>query len=165
MRVYLGLGTNLGCKEQNIHCAVSEIEKRIGKVISLSAFYATAPWGFTSDNNFLNAVVCVETSLLPFELLEETQRIERDMGRIRKSENHVYHDRLMDIDLLLYGSRVMETERLTIPHPLMTKRLFVMEPLAEIAPQLMHPVIKRKMADIKRDLLISADDVIQISDK
>lgn len=165
MRVYLGLGTNLGSKEQNIHCAVSEIEKRIGKVISLSAFYATAPWGFMSDNNFLNAVVCVETSLLPFELLEETQRIERDMGRIRKSENHVYHDRLMDIDLLLYGNQIMETERLTIPHPLMTKRLFVMEPLAEIAPQLMHPIIKRKMADIKRDLLISANDVIQISDK
>ena len=99
--VYLGLGTNLGNKEQNLRMSVQKIEERIGKIVSLSAFYVTAPWGFASDNSFLNAVVCLETPLRPLEVLKETQAIERELGRTSKSMGGVYSDRLIDIDLLL----------------------------------------------------------------
>ncbi|MDO4164405.1 MAG: 2-amino-4-hydroxy-6-hydroxymethyldihydropteridine diphosphokinase [Bacteroides sp.] len=140
MLFYLGLGTNLGDKEQNLRHAVRKIEERIGKVVSLSAFYATAPWGFTSENGFLNAALGVETSLTPHELLRATQAIEREMGRTHKSVGGVYADRLIDIDLLLAiqedGALLsVDTPELKLPHPLMTERDFVMRPLREIAPE------------------------------
>lgn len=146
--VYLGLGTNLGDKEQNLRMSVKKIEERIGNVVSLSAFYATAPWGFSSENSFLNAAVCVETTLLPLQVLEETQRIERELGRTEKSVNGLYADRLIDIDLLLYDDRVMDAEGLVLPHPLMTERRFVMEPLSEIAPDVVHPVLHKTMKEL-----------------
>ena len=146
--VYLGLGTNLGDKEQNLRMSVQKIEERIGNVVSLSAFYATAPWGFSSENSFLNAAVCVETTLLPLQVLEETQRIERELGRTEKSVNGLYADRLIDIDLLLYDDRVMDAEGLILPHPLMTERRFVMEPLSEIAPDVVHPVLHKTMKEL-----------------
>ena len=147
--VYLGLGTNLGDKEQNLRSALQKIEKQIGKVVSLSAFFATAPWGFQSDNSFLNAAVGVETSLTPYEVLDATQQIERQMGRRAKSVGGQYKDRVIDIDLLLYGDMVMNEERLVLPHPLMTERRFVMDPLIEIAPDLVHPVLGKAMKDLK----------------
>ena len=153
MHVYFGLGTNLGDKEQNLRLAVQHIEERIGKVVSLSAFYATAPWGFASDNAFLNAVVCVETSLPPLEILSVTQSIEKEMGRTHKSVNGVYSDRVIDIDLLLYDDLILDTPTLKLPHPLMQERRFVMEPLAEIAPDVMHPVLGKPLGNIYRDLL------------
>lgn len=146
--VYLGLGTNLGDKEQNLRMSVKKIEERIGNVVSLSAFYATAPWGFSSDNSFLNAAVCVETTLLPLQVLKETQGIERELGRTEKSVNGLYADRLIDIDLLLYDDRVMDAEGLILPHPLMTERRFVMEPLSEIAPDVVHPVLHKTMKEL-----------------
>ena len=146
--VYLGLGTNLGDKEQNLRMSVKKIEERIGNVVSLSAFYATAPWGFSSENSFLNAAVCVDTTLLPLQVLEETQRIERELGRTEKSVNGLYADRLIDIDLLLYDDRVMDAEGLILPHPLMTERRFVMEPLSEIAPDVVHPVLHKTMKEL-----------------
>ena len=97
MYVYFGLGTNLGDKEHNLRLAVRKIEERVGKVVSLSAFYATAPWGFQSENNFLNAAVGVETVLSPVGILESTQRIEQEIGRLHKSRDGVYSDRLIDI--------------------------------------------------------------------
>ncbi|MCQ1545200.1 2-amino-4-hydroxy-6-hydroxymethyldihydropteridine diphosphokinase [Bacteroides clarus] len=148
MYVYFSLGTNLGDKEHNLRLAVQKIEERIGKVISLSAFYATAPWGFSSENTFLNAAVCVETFLPPLSVLYLTQEMEREIGRTRKSVGGVYSDRLIDIDLLLYDDRVMDTPELKLPHPLMHERRFVMEPLAEIAPDLVHPVLKKKMREL-----------------
>ena len=146
--VYLGLGTNLGDKEQNLRMSIKKIEERIGNVVSLSAFYATAPWGFSSENSFLNAAVCVETTLLPLQVLEETQRIERELGRTEKSVNGLYADRLIDIDLLLYDDRVMDAEGLILPHPLMPERRFVMEPLSEIAPDVVHPVLHKTMKEL-----------------
>lgn len=146
--VYLSLGTNLGDKEQNLRMAVQKIEERIGNIVSLSAFYATAPWGFSSDNSFLNAAVCIGTKLRPLELLKETQAIERELGRTAKSLDGVYSDRLIDIDLLLYGDTIMNDERLVLPHPLMVERRFVMEPLAEIAPDVMHPVLHKTMKEL-----------------
>lgn len=148
MYVYFSLGTNLGDKEHNLHLAVQKIEERIGKVISLSAFYATAPWGFSSENTFLNAAVCVETLLPPLSVLYLTKEMEREIGRTHKSVGGVYSDRLIDIDLLLYDDRVMDTPELKLPHPLMHERRFVMEPLVEIAPDLVHPVLKKKMREL-----------------
>lgn len=146
--VYFGLGTNLGNKEQNLRMSVQKIEGRIGKIVSLSAFYVTAPWGFSSDNSFLNAVVCIETGFPPLQLLKETQAIERELGRTKKTIDGSYSDRLIDIDLLLYGDVVMNVEELVLPHPLMTERRFVMEPLAEIAPDMLHPVFHKTMKEL-----------------
>ena len=152
-KVYISLGTNLGDKEQNLRDAVQKIEEQVGKVLSLSAFYVTAPWGFSSDNSFLNAAVCVETKLSPLEVLQETQMIEKELGRTQKSVNRMYSDRLIDIDLLLYEDLVLSVisasgVELTLPHPLMTERDFVMKPLAEIAPGLVHPVLGKTMKEL-----------------
>ena len=92
-KVYLGLGTNLGDKEQNLRDAVQKIEEQVGKIVSLSAFYVTAPWGFSSDNSFLNAAVCVDTELAPIDVLQRTQAIEQELGRTKKSVNGIYSDR------------------------------------------------------------------------
>lgn len=148
MKVYLGLGTNLGDKELNLHVAVEKINERIGKVTSLSAFYVTAPWGFSSENSFLNAACCVESGLSPFDILKETQAIERELGRMKKSVGGNYSDRLIDIDLLLYGDLILHTPELELPHPLMTERRFVMEPLVEIAPEVVHPVLGKRLGEL-----------------
>ena len=148
MKVYLGLGTNLGDKEANLHAAVRKINERIGEVTSLSAFYVTVPWGFSSENSFLNAACCVESELPPLELLRETQAIECELGRMKKSVGGEYSDRPMDIDLLLYGDLILHTPELEIPHPLMTERRFVMEPLAEIAPDVVHPVLGKRLGEL-----------------
>lgn len=158
MHVYLGLGTNLGDKEQNLRDAVQKIEEQIGKVLSLSAFYATAPWGFTSDNSFLNAAACVDTALAPLQVLEKTQAIERELGRTRKSVDGAYSDRLIDIDLLLYEDLILSVTSpsgatLILPHPLMTERDFVMKPLAEIAPGLRHPALGKTIRELLLFLL------------
>ena len=148
MYVYFGLGTNLGDKEHNLRLAVRKIEERVGKVVSLSAFYATASWGFSSEHTFLNVAACVETLLPPLSVLHLTQEIEREIGRTHKSVGGVYSDRVIDIDLLLYGDLVLDTPELKLPHPLMHERRFVMEPLAEIAPDLVHPILKKKMREL-----------------
>ncbi len=150
--LYLGLGTNLGNKKENLQRAVNEINSRIGKVTSLSSFYETAPWGFSSENSFLNAACCVNTELSPIDALEQTQQIERELGRLHKSVNGIYADRLIDIDLLLYDDLCMNTERLTLPHPGIDKRLFVIEPLAEIAPDVNHPQTGITMKNILEKL-------------
>lgn len=147
-KLYLSLGTNLGDKEQNLRMAVDKINGRIGKVISLSAFYVTAPWGFDSDNSFLNAACCVETSFSVWEVLDTTRQIEQEIGRKSKSVNRVYTDRLIDIDLLLYDDLIINTDKLTLPHPLMTRRDFVMKPLCEIAPDVVHPVFHKRMCEL-----------------
>ncbi|MCI6161318.1 MAG: 2-amino-4-hydroxy-6-hydroxymethyldihydropteridine diphosphokinase [Prevotellaceae bacterium] len=134
-KVYIALGTNLGDKKRNIHKAVEQMEELVGTVESQSALYETEPWGFVSSNGFINAVVCCLTCLSPRQVLEVTQQIERNLGRTRKSVNGVYHDRLVDLDILLYDRLSVEESDLTIPHPLMWERDFVMKPLREIFPE------------------------------
>lgn len=130
--VYLGLGSNLGNKEQHITTAVKHLEQRVGKVRRLSSLLKTEPWGFTSPHSFVNAAVSIDTRLSPHEVLETTQQIERDMGREQKSMNGEYHDRIIDIDILLYDDMEINEKDLIIPHPLMHQRDFVMIPLREI---------------------------------
>ncbi len=144
-KVFLGLGTNLGDKRNNLLTAVKNIEKKIGKVTSLSSFYETEPWGFESENSFLNAALCVETSLDPATILHIIKEIEIEMGRTQKSVNKIYSDRPIDIDILLYDDLTMETDELTIPHPLMTERDFVMKPLMEIAGDTLNSILNKNL--------------------
>lgn len=145
--VYLALGTNIGNKRRNMITAAALLAERVGDVLALSGFYETEPWGFQSENTFLNAALQLDTSLSPLELLKATQEIEIEMGRTQKS-NGAYHDRIIDIDILLYDDLVLQTPELTLPHPLMHERLFVMEPLAEIAPNVIHPVFKKPVISL-----------------
>lgn len=141
--VYLGLGSNLGNSQETILMAYKEIEKLIGTIVRQSAFYISEPWGFESDHLFTNTVICVSTRLKPHEVLRQTQAIERSLG---KNSSHAtertvtanqqpliqYHDRPIDIDILLYDDLHIDTPDLKIPHPLMQERDFVMKPLKEI---------------------------------
>ncbi|MBR6853166.1 MAG: 2-amino-4-hydroxy-6-hydroxymethyldihydropteridine diphosphokinase [Prevotella sp.] len=131
-RVFLGLGSNLGEKEENIHKAIKLIGERVGLVVRQSSLISTEPWGFESENTFVNAVILCETDLTPRQLLGATQKIEREMGRQKKSTDGGYSDRCIDIDILLYDDLRVDEPDLQIPHPLMLKRDFVMIPLREI---------------------------------
>lgn len=129
---YLALGTNLGDREHNIDEAYRRIELAVGRIVRRSQPYRSAPWGFTSQNEFVNTAVCCHTTLSPHQLLAATQSIEREMGRTEKSKCGEYHDRIIDIDILLYDDMTVEEPDLHIPHPLMKERPFVMIPLEEI---------------------------------
>lgn len=131
-RVYLSLGSNLGNRKRNIREALEKIGELIGDVERQSALYETKPWGYSSPNDFINACVCVLTPLVPRQLLEATQKVEQEMGRTLKSVNGEYHDRIIDIDILLYDDLHIDQPDLKIPHPLMEERDFVMVPLREI---------------------------------
>ena len=131
-QVYLGLGSNLGDKVWNLSEAIRLIAERVGQVVRQSSFIETEPWGFRSDNTFLNAVILCETDKTPREVLLITQQIERDMGRRQKSVSVGYIDRTIDIDILLYDDLTVDEPDLKIPHPLMHQRDYVMRPLEEI---------------------------------
>ena len=135
--VYLGLGSNLGDKENHIRKAIRLIGERVGLVVRQSSLVSTEPWGFESENSFINAVVCCETELTPRQVLQATQQIERDLGKrkIHPTERKGtinYQDRPIDIDILLYDDLIVDEPDLKIPHPLMQQRDFVMIPLNEI---------------------------------
>ena len=147
-RIYLGLGTNLGNKIENLTRAIEALSLALGTCKAQSSFLETEPWGFESSNSFLNCVVAFDTELTPTELLDTTERIERELGRMVKSTGGNYHDRLIDIDILLYGNTVIESERLTIPHPLMHLRDFVLMPLAEIAPDAILPTLGKSIKEL-----------------
>lgn len=131
-KLYIGLGSNLGNKEEMLHRALELINKNIGSVLRVSSFMESEPWGFQSENTFLNAACLVETTFTPLQCLRETQKIERLLGRTKKSKNGIYHDRPIDLDLLLYDDLKINTPKLVLPHPLMQERDFVMIPLREI---------------------------------
>ena len=143
-KVYLGLGSNLGDREENMRKAIQLIGERVGKVTKQSSFIETDPWGYESANRFLNAVILCETSKKPREVLLLTQQIERDLGRKTKRhfkkndlgstsvETESYSDRPIDIDILLYDDLTVDEPDLQIPHPLMHERDFVMIPLKEL---------------------------------
>jgi 2-amino-4-hydroxy-6-hydroxymethyldihydropteridine diphosphokinase len=140
--VYLSLGSNLGDRQFHLQRAVACFEQERIIVKRQSSVYETEPQDVASQPWFLNIVVECETRLFPLQLLKVLQRIERQVGRVRESAVR-RGPRVIDIDILLFGNAVVHTPQLTIPHPGMTERRFVLEPLLEIAPEIRHPVTKR----------------------
>ena len=135
--VYLALGTNLGDRETNLSIAREQLPPRV-KIIESSAIYITPPWGFEDQPDFLNQVLRVQTEMAPQQLLLYLKRIELEMGRVKTFRNG---PRLIDIDILFYGQRVIKGTELSIPHPRLHERAFVLVPLNDIAPDFVHPVL------------------------
>ena len=154
MKIYLGLGSNLGNKRLNILHAIEMINEEIGTVSVSSSFFESKPWHFSSDEMFINAVVEANTQLSPEELLDACKDIEKKMGRVKTKENE-YEDRLIDLDILFYGNQTVNTERLTIPHETIEERDFVIIPMAEIAPDFVHPVLGKSIKALADSLQIS----------
>ena len=145
--IILSIGTNIGDRQANIANAITALGQ-IGKVVTVSPIYTSEPWGFESENGFYNIALILETSLSPLDLLYATQQIERDLGRIAKTTTS-YTDRIIDIDIIDYNNQTIDTQALTLPHKLMHKRNFVLYPLADIAPNWQHPILKLTATELK----------------
>lgn len=130
--LYIGLGSNLGDRSALLDEALQLIDERVGHVVRVSSYYETEPWGFQSDNLFLNAAALVITTLSPQHCLKETQHIERQLGRVDKTVDGAFQDRPIDIDLLMYDDLEVNEPDLTLPHPHIEEREFVQIPLQEI---------------------------------
>ncbi|MDR1653776.1 MAG: 2-amino-4-hydroxy-6-hydroxymethyldihydropteridine diphosphokinase [Prevotellaceae bacterium] len=145
---FFSVGTNLGNRKKNIEQAILLLKNEAGRCVKISDFYSSVPWGFVSENDFLNIVAEFETDLQPLELLDLTQSIERRIGRTHKTTDRNYSDRIIDIDILFYDSQIIDLPQLIIPHPLLHQRDFVLAPLAAIAPEWKHPVLQKTAADL-----------------
>ena len=145
--IILSIGTNIGDRERNIENAIVALAE-IGKVTAISPIYTSEPWGFESENGFYNIALTMESKLLPLDLLQETQRIEKELGRTAKTTTE-YADRVIDIDIIAYGQTIIETPELTIPHKLMHLRNFVLYPLADITPNWVHPILQLSVQELK----------------
>ena len=146
--VYLSLGSNVGDRAENLNAAIERL-RAFGEVVAVSSFYETEPVEFTAQPWFVNCAVAVSTEKAPRELLAGILEIEQKLGRRRGQKKG---PRIIDIDVLLFGDAIVEDSGLTIPHPAMHERRFVLEPLAEIAPDVRHPVFKRAIK-VLRDAL------------
>ena len=147
--VYLSLGSNLGDRERNLRDALGLLAEPGLRVLRVSSFYETEPLEVRDQRRFLNAVAEAETDLFPKQLLARLQRIEQRLGRRRLKPKG---PRTIDIDILLYGGTVIDAEELQVPHPRLAQRRFVLEPLAELAPDLRHPVTRRTVTEMLRDV-------------
>ena len=152
-QVVLLLGGNMGERERLLAKAEEWIVRTVGTVVRKSNIYESEPWGFSAPRNFLNRVVVVETTLLPMEVLDRVQDIEKKLGRIRRGKNEtcderIYESRLVDIDILFYDDLILNSERLIIPHPLIAQREFVLVPLREIMGEYVHPVLGKMIRDL-----------------
>ncbi len=159
VEVVILLGGNLGDVRANLALSRELIAARVGRVKSQSSELTTQAWGFSAEELFLNQALLVETSLLPEELLVETQAIEQVVGRDRAAEmqqtsqsGERYASRVIDVDIITYGSQVVDTEGLVIPHPRMHQREFVLRPMAELAPEWLHPTLKMSTAEMLKNI-------------
>ncbi len=145
-RLIVSTGSNLGPRQKNLESVISKISERIGCVRRASSIYESDAWGYRSKNPFYNQCLEVETELTPEECMDRILKIERTMGRERDGTG--YRDRIIDVDILLFDDLVVKTRRMTIPHPGMPDRRFVLLPLAEILPHLRHPVLNLTVSEI-----------------
>ncbi len=151
--IYLSLGSNLGNKMYNLQNAVFKISENIGKILAISNVYESASWGFESED-FLNICIAIKSKLTPTEVLKEIHNIEKNLGRIRGEVIQGYLPRSIDIDIIYYEYEIINTNELTIPHPTLQERLFVLKPLSDIAPQFYHPILNkdtRNLIQMSRD--------------
>ena len=154
--VYLLLGSNLGDRLQVMRAASELIDMQIGSIVSSSSIYETAPWGVLDQPSFLNQVLEVETEMAPEEVLRIILDIEHELGRVRYER---WGARVIDIDILYFDSLILDTARLTIPHPRLHERRFTLAPLAEIAPNFIHPVLDKS----SEQLMAECTDISKVS--
>jgi len=147
-KVYLSIGGNLGKRKANLAKAVFLIEQQIGAIVALSHLYETKAWGVENQPDFLNQALIVNTSFSPEKVLAYALSIETKMGRKREQK---WYTRLIDIDLLFFEQAIINTEDLTLPHPYLAERNFVLTPLAQIAPDFIHPILKKSIKDLLKD--------------
>ena len=147
--IFLGLGTNLGEREENLKKALTMIGELIDKVVLCSSVYETEPWGFNSENEFLNMALMLRTDMKPSGLFGRILMIEAQSGRYRVGKG--YTSRIIDIDILLYGNKIIDKAGLKIPHPLIQERKFVLVPLCDIAGEMMHPVLNKTFSALLKE--------------
>jgi 2-amino-4-hydroxy-6-hydroxymethyldihydropteridine diphosphokinase len=145
INVYLSVGSNVGDRLENVRAASTAVHKAIGKIARKSKLYETQAWGKTDQEPYLNQVIMINTILDPRKLLEEIDRIEKELGRERKEK---WGPRTIDIDILFYGRRVVRDKGLEVPHPELHNRMFVLAPLLEIAPELEHPMLHKTVEEL-----------------
>ena len=161
-RAYLSLGSNLGNKAENINSAIELLSERAGKVLKVSSNYETEPDGFVSENSFVNIALSLDTPLDALALLEVCEQIEKELGRTSKSVNLNYSDRVIDIDILYFNNMQLATDRLTLPHPRMHKRAFVLAPLSEIAPKFRHPILGMNTLRMLSQLGVAVPELVDV---
>lgn len=145
INVFLGLGSNVGNRLENLKAAQALIHKNVGKIAKKSHVYETQPWGKTDQEAFLNMVIMINTSLDPRDMLDALSKLERELGRERHEK---WGPRIIDIDILFYGKRIIRDKGLEIPHPELHKRAFVLIPMLEIAPDYEHPLLKKQIDEL-----------------
>ena len=145
--VYISIGSNLGNRQKNCLKAIEILKESGQKVGRQSSMHETKPWGIEEQPEFINMAVELETELQPIELLDLLKNIEIEMGREKTVK---WGPRLIDLDILLYDNKIIDEDSLKIPHPLMHERLFVLEPLSEIAGEVIHPVLQKKIKDLRQ---------------
>jgi len=156
---YLGFGSNLGDRTSNIERAYTLLEKSNIRILKKSHFYETKPYGVTNQPEFVNSVALVETEFGPFKLLETIKKIEKDIGR---KETYRWGPRVIDIDILFYEDFILKSQTLTIPHPDLHNRCFVLIPLCELDCELVHPVLRQKISKILESLICNDVERIEV---